>query len=365
MTDRIPLTKPVLGSEEGDLVREVLNSGYLVSGPRTAAFEEGLAARIGVAHVVAVNSGTTAIHLLLEAMGIGPGDEVVVPDFCFPSVAASVLHAGAECVLCDVDADSFNLDVARAERALTSRTKAILAVHQFGIPCGAERLKSLGVHVLEDAACALGAIDDGGNCGSVGVAGCHSFHPRKIITTAEGGAISTNDGALADRLRRRRNHGMARGPRGVDFVELGRPGRLSDVHAAIGVAQLARLDDLIAGRRRAALSYRPRLAAIEGVIAPDQLWVDGRVYQGLVVRIASRFDRDRVVAKLRDRGIESTIGTYAIHQQGVFAARCSVAPGGLEGSVTAAAQSLTLPLWPDMPEALVARVTENLAEVLR
>lgn len=359
--NRIPLTKPVLGDEELAEVKAVLESGYLVSGPRVAAFEAALSARLAGHTCVAVGNGTMAIHLALVGLGVGPGDEVIVPDFCFPSVASAVMYTGAVPVLCDVDPDTFNLDPERAARALSPRTKAVLAVHQFGIPCGARALAAaLPCPVVEDAACALGAFDDDGPCGAVTDLGCFSFHPRKVLTTAEGGLVAARDPAIADRLRTLRNHGMRRVDGALEFAEVGYADRMSDVHAAIGLGQLRRLDAMLAGRKRAAMRYREALPA--RVLAPPAVWHPGRVYQGLVVRVEG--DRDAVIAAMRERGIETTVGTHAIHQQAPFASRCRTAEGGLAGSILAARTSLTLPLWPGMPDADIDRVVTTLGELL-
>ena len=360
---RIPLTRPSLGAEEAAAVAEVLASGMLVSGPRVAALEALAAAQLGGrVQAVAVQSGTAALEVALRALDVGPGDEVVVPDFCFPSVAAAVHHTGAVPVLCDVDPDTFNLDLPRIQAALGPRTRAVIAVDQFGIPCGAGELaRALSVPVIEDAACAFGA--PGCGTGETPLA-CFSFHPRKLITTAEGGLVTTADPALAERCRWLRNHGMRRGPAGTEFAEIGLAGRMSDVHAAIGVVQLGRLQAVVAGRAAAAARYREALAGVPGLRVSDAVWHPGRVYQSLVVRVAPPFSRDRVVASLRERGIESTIGTYAIHSIPAFARVCRVADGGVAGSVALQADSVTLPLWPEMPASDVEAVAEALNEVL-
>lgn len=361
---RIPLTRPVLGDEELERIRAVLSTGMLVQGAQVAAFEAGLGERLLGRRVACVSSGTTALHLAFEALGVGPGDEVVLPDFCFPSVAAAVLHTGAVPVLCDVDPDTFNLDRRRVEQGLSVKTRAVVAVHQFGLACGAAAIeRDLGIPVVEDAACALGAREEGEPCGARTTIGCASFHPRKIITTAEGGAIITADPELDRKVRALRSHGMERRDGGVHFAIPGFAGRMSEVHAAIGLAQLDRMDGIIAGRARSAQLYRAPLQALPGVAHTPDLWDPDRVWQGLVVRLTPEHDRDRVVAMLKERGIESTVGTYAIHRLEAFGHRCRVAAGGLAGSCSAADEGLTLPLWPDMPAATVERVVDALAAV--
>jgi len=363
--EMIPLTQVDLTGSELKRIAAVLESGQLVQAGTVRQFESALEQRLAVSDAVACSSGTLAIQLSLRAMGVGPGDNVVMPDFCFPSVAAAVLSVGADCTLCDIAPHSFNAGLEQIESALTPRTKAVIAVHQFGVPAGAKKLvDSLSIPVLEDAACALGAVDDGEPCGKWGAVGCYSFHPRKIITTAEGGLMVTRRSDLADRLRMLRNHGMVYRDTGVEFEEVGMSGRMTEVHAAIGLAQLERLDAQIAGRAQAAGWYRQALASIDGVITDEETWAPGRVYQSLVVRIHPSHERDAVIQKLRGRGVHTTLGTYAIHRQSSFASLCRTSPAGLPESTRAYAESITLPLWSNMKESTVLRVAEALREVL-
>ena len=362
----IRLTRPTLGASELDAVRRVLASGHLVQGPTVAAFEVALSERLGVPHVVACSTGTTAIQLALLGLGLKAGDEVIVPDFVFPSVAAAVLMTGAMPVVCDIDPDTFNMNPALVQAAVTEYTQAVVAVHQFGVPCDALAIADATLlPVIEDAACALGARDRGGLCGTQTGLGCFSFHPRKIITTGEGGAVAVHDKGIADRLRHLRQHGMRPGPQGgMEFPEFGVAGRMSDLHAAIGLAQLERLDEIIAGRARAAALYRGLLTLDDRVLTGPSTWHPGRVYQGMVVRLADEYDRDVVVAGLRALGVESTIGTYSISSHPGLLKAIEVVKGGVPGSKLAARQSLTLPLWPEMTEGDVDSVVAALAQTL-
>ncbi|MFT5429654.1 MAG: perosamine synthetase [Myxococcota bacterium] len=359
--NRVPLTRPTLGAEELAEISTVLDSGMLVQSRAVAELEIALSQAVNISPLIACSSGTSAIHLAVAALDLGPGDEVIVPDFCFPSVASAVIFSGATPVLCDVDPDSFNMDIERVSAAFSPKTRAILAVHQFGIPVGATAIQAaFDVPVIEDAACALGGHDDGGPCGGQTDLGCFSLHPRKIITTAEGGMVFARDPELAERIRALRNHGMARGDDGWEFVGVGFPYRMSEVHAAIGLGQLPRLEGILAGRRRAALAYRDRLAEIDSVVTCDALWQSGRVYQGMVVRLKPHIDRNAMIAHLRSDGIEATIGTYAIHRQSQLARHARISAGGLEGSVLAAEGSITLPLFPEMTDSDVDRVVTRL-----
>ncbi|MCS6858744.1 MAG: DegT/DnrJ/EryC1/StrS family aminotransferase [Abditibacteriales bacterium] len=305
-----------MGEEEGRLVVQVLDGGTLTGGPLVEEFERRVAAVVGARYAVAVSSGTAALHLALMCLEVGAGDEVIVPDYTFPASANAVRLCGATAVLCDIDPSTFNLDPDDAARRVTSRTKAIMPVHLFGLPADMDAVLALArehrLRVVEDAACALGATYRGHPCGALGDVGCFSFHPRKIITTAEGGMLVTNDDRLAERARALRNHGMRRQAEGVDFLETGYNYRLSEVHAALGVAQMARLPDLLRAHRQRAAWYGEELADIPGVALPGEPPGCQHIYQAYVVRLDERFNRDRVISRLRAQGVEASIGTYAL-----------------------------------------------------
>lgn len=363
----IPIISPGLTfSEVEDDLRAVIESGRLTQGPYVERFEGAVAAAVGTAEAVAVTSATTAMRLTLAAMGIGPGDEVLVSDFTFPATGNVVVEAGATPVLVDVEAEGFRLDVDHARSVVTAHTRAILVVDPFGQPAVTDDLLELArahdLRVIEDAACALGSSRAGVACGATpGVPGCFSFHPRKVVTTGEGGAVTTDDPAFAAHLRRLRSHGGAPGPAvGLEFVEHGFNHRLSEVQAVLGLPQLARLESIRADRQRTASRYEARLEQVEGVTlvrpGPAEVWS----YQSFVVLVDGR---DAVVDHLRRAGIESTLGTYAMHAQPAFA-HLGYQPGELPRSHDRQQRSLTLPLSPDMPEADVERVVTELVRAI-
>jgi dTDP-4-amino-4,6-dideoxygalactose transaminase len=275
----------------------------LTMGPKVEEFEAGVARACEVEHALAVSSGTAALHLAVLAFGLEPGDEVLVPAYTFPATANVVALAGLRPVLVDVDPETMNLDPSRLE--VGKRTKLLLGVHLFGRPLRLHELP--GVPLLEDAAGALGARYRGRACGSLGVAGCLSFHPRKIVTTGEGGAVTTNDDAFAAEVRLLRNHGW----RSIVPADMPVPGlnyRLSDILCAVGIPQLARLDELLAARTRIAEGYSERLAHLP-VLLPAADAGDVHGWQAYVIQVD---DRDRILAELRSQGIEAQIGTYSL-----------------------------------------------------
>jgi perosamine synthetase len=307
--DLIRLAWPDVGPEEAEAVAEVLASGQLTMGPKVEELERALARACATKHAVAVSSGTAALHLAVLALGIGPGDEVLVPAYTFPATANVVALAGARPVLVDVDPQTMNLDPEWIE--VGPRTKAIVAVDLFGRPARIEQLPD-DVPVLEDAAGALGARRQGRPCGGLGALGCLSFHPRKIVTTGEGGGVVTDDDDIADAIRRMRHHGIE--PRG-DF-EIAQPGlnyRLSDILCAVGIPQLARLDELLAERARLAAGYTARLDGVVETPGSDPGDVHG--WQAYVVQVGSAAE---TIAALRDRGIEAQVGTYALHRLAAY-----------------------------------------------
>lgn len=361
---RIWLARPQLGDEELGEIRSVLESGQLTQGPMVEAFEKMVAERTASSHAIAVTSATTALHLSLAALDIGPGDEVLVADFTFPATANVVVQQGATPVLVDIDLDTFAMSVNDLERKVTGRTRAIMPVDPFGLPADLDPIVAVadrrGIAVIEDAACALGATHRGRPTGSMGTTGCFSFHPRKSITTGEGGMVTTSDDALAERLRLLRSHGGVRAGGRFTFEAAGYNYRLSDILAAVGVAQMRRLDDFLAARRQVAAWYDDRLAGLSRLrtpVTPD--WAT-HTYQSYVILLDEDVERDGVIAALRADGIESTLGTYALHAQPYFGRTLGHAPGDLPNAYRAFRSTLALPLHGGMSESDVDTVVASL-----
>lgn len=362
--DTLRVAVPDIGDAEIEAVIGVLRSGMLVQGAHVLAFEEQLARQVGVRHAVAVSSGTAALHLALLGLGVGPGDEVVLPDFTHPATANVVELCGATPVLVDIDLATFNVDPAEMARAITPRTRALLPVHLFGQPADMAPLLELAreraLPIVEDAACALGATYRGRPCGGLGAVGCFSFHPRKVITTGEGGLLTTDDDALAERLRLLRNHGLVTGGPRFRFEAAGFNYRLTDFQAALGQVQLSRLSFLIEKRTALAAHYHAALADVAGVTAPSTLPDVRHVWQSYVVLLEPGVDRDAVQARLRERGVETTLGTYAVSAQ----AHHGRGRRPLPRSFQAQEQSLSLPFHTRMTDDDVRRVVRALAECL-
>ncbi len=345
----IRLARPEVGEEELAEIAAVLESGQLTMGPKVEELEGLLAEACGVEHAVAVSSGTAALHLAILALGFQPGDEVLVPAYTFPATANVVALAGLTPVLVDVDPATMNLDPQRVGAAVGPRTQAVLAVHLFGRPLDWEALEAAvpeHVVLIEDAAGALGAKRRGRPCGSLGRMGCLSFHPRKIVTTGEGGAVTTDDAHLAEAIRSLRHHGWS----GADMPRPAYNYRLSDVLCALGIPQLRRLDELLAARTRIAAAYSERLSGVVETPSAEEGDVHG--WQAYVVRVD---DRDRVLAALRAEGIEAQIGTYALHHLGAYGEA-----GRFPGADAAFERALALPFHGRLEERELDRVCETL-----
>jgi perosamine synthetase len=341
----IRLAWPDLGEPELAAIEEVLDSGQLTMGPKVAEFEAGLAEACGVEHAVAVSSGTAALHLAVLALGIGPGDEVIVPAYTFPATANVVAMAGARPVLVDVDPETMNVRPEAVAYAVTDRTRAVLVVHLFGRPARWEEIEAAvpdRVELLEDAAGALGARRGGRPCGGLGRLGCLSFHPRKIVTTGEGGAVTTNDGELAESIRSMRHHGW----RGNDMPAPGLNYRLPDILSAVGTSQLRRLDALLEERERLAAAYAERLAGV--VRTPEADEGDRHGLQAYVVQLDRR---DEALEALHEAGIQAQIGTYALHRLGAYREQ-----GPFPGADAAYERALALPFHNRLGEEDVDRV---------
>jgi len=364
----VPVTRPSVGAEELAEIERVMATGHLTQGPAVAEFEAMVARYVGVEHAFATTSATTAIHLSLVALGIGPGDEVVVPAYTFPATANAVVQAGARPVLADVDLVTFALTPETVASAVTSRTKAVIPVDPFGYPADMAGIVAIarqeGLGVIEDAACAIGAVRAGTKCGGHPDLGCFSFHPRKVITTGEGGMITTNDDALAERVSLLRNHGGRRVADRQRFEAAGFNYRLSDVQGAMGIAQVRKLPHLLRRRRGLAAMLSELLVDLPGVRPPIVEEDVDPTFQSYVVLLDRAHDRDSVIRVMRDRGVQALIGTYGLHLEPYFEHLLGVGEDDFPAATIAARHTLTLPLFPDMSERDVGRVATTLSGAL-
>ena len=361
----IRLARPLLDEREEAAVAEVLRSGWLVQGPKVAEFERLLAEEIGARRVIACSSGTAALQLALAALDAPAGSSVAVPAYTFPATINSVLLAGLEPVLVDIDPSTYNLDPADLERVLPDGD-LVMPVHQFGLPSPIDGLADRKPTV-EDAACALGARLGERTAGTMGAMGCFSFHPRKIITTGEGGAVSTDDEALADRLELLRNHGMTRNDDGSrSFALAGWNFRMSELHAAIGIVQMQRLPELLADRRRIAAGYRERLQDLTGRGLELPRVPDGATptWQSFVVRTPVGRAALDVIAALGEGGVQATTGAQALHLEPAYR-DLDGCQRPMPGTADAFARAVALPVPPALSDDDMDRVVDALARAIQ
>ena len=374
---RVPLTRPTFGEEEERGLLEVLRSGWVTQGPRVEEFEGRFAASVGAREAVAVSSGTAALFLSLRVLGIGPGDEVIVPALTFIASVNSSVHTGAAPVLVDVEPRTWNLDPARVEAAITDRTRAVMLVHQLGFPAALQALQEIadrhGLPLVEDSACAVGSRAHGRPIGASGNPGCFSFHPRKVLVTGEGGMIVVGDPELAARVRRLRHQGMSvsdldrhRSKRVIveEYSEVGYNFRLSDLHAAVGLAQLSRLEALVLRRRELAARYDAAFAGHETIAPASPPAHDEPNYQSYIVRLRG-FDRERrnnVLDAMQERGIATRRGLMAVHLEPAYRDLRPTQP--LPVSEEADAQTVVLPIYAELGDDDLSYVIEQLESVL-
>ncbi len=360
----IPLARPVIGEREEELVVEVLRSGQLSLGPMLPRFERDFAARIGVPHASAVSSGTAGLHLALRSVGVREGDEVVTSPFSFVASANAPLFEGARPVFADIDPRTLNLDPDAARAAVTDRTTAILPVHVFGYPADIAAFESFGLPVVEDACEALGAVHaDGTIVGARGNPAVFAFYANKQMATGEGGMLVTTDPAVKERVDSERNQGRAPDMGWLDHDRLGYNYRLSDLQCALGIAQLERLDDMLAARERVAGWYAQALADVEGLELPYE-GSDRRSWFVYVMQVPRGVDRDEVVRALGERGVQSKPYFPAIHLYAFYRERFGHRPGEFPVCEDVSARSLALPFFPALGEGEVAQVAEALRAVL-
>lgn len=371
----VALSKPVFGDEEWYAIREPLLNGWVTQGPRVAAFEAAFAKRHGVAHALACSNCTTALHLILAAMGIGPGDEVIVPSFTWVATANAVIYCGAKPVFADVLRDTYNVDPQALAHRITPRTRAVIAVHLFGLCADMDALAKVcgGIPIVEDAACAAGGAYRGKPAGSIGVAAAFSFHPRKSITTGEGGMVTTNDPALAARVAQLRNHGASTseqertdGPRPwllPDFEALGFNYRMTDLQGAVGLVQLGRLDGFIDERARWARFYATELAPLAWLEVPREPEGSRHAWQSLVCRVdeakAPR-SRNEVMQFLKSRGVDTRPGTHAIHMLGYHSRTYGLRPDDFPASRDCDRHTVAIPLHNRMTEEDYRHVVDSI-----
>jgi perosamine synthetase len=368
---QIPLARPDVGPREEELVRNVLSSGRLSLGPMLERFERDFAGWVGSETAVAVSSGTAALHLAVRALGWGPGDEVVTTPLSFIASANCLLYEEAIPVFCDIDERTLNIDPAAAAAACGPRTVGLLPVHLFGYPADMEALQALaegsGLGVVEDACEALGAVASTGvRVGAGGNPAAFGFYANKQLVTGEGGMLTCGDAGVAAGVRSERNQGRGDDMDWLSHDRLGFNYRLSDVAAAIGVAQVERLDTLLAERERVAGLYRGRLADIEGLVLPcEDHGREHRSWFVFVVQLPEEADRDGVIAALAAEGIASKAYLPCIHLQPLYRERFGFRGGEFPVAERVAARSLALPFFTAMAEAEVDRVGDALARALR
>jgi len=366
----IPVMKPWLGSEEAAAAAAAVDSGWVAQGPRVAAFEAAVAEKVGAAHGVAVSSCTTALHLGLVLMGVGPGDEVIVPSLSFIATANAAVYVGAAPVFADVDETTQNLSPETIEAVLSPRTRAVIVVHQAGVPADLDAIHAVcdprGVAVIEDAACAIGATYKGRPIGGHSELVAFSFHPRKVITTGEGGMLLTSNGDWAERARRLREHGMsvsaAARHQSEDLVfeeysEVGFNFRMTDIQAAIGLVQLGRLDEIVDRRRALAARYRELLADVDGLrTVVDPPWGTAN-FQSFWVVVEEGFpvSRNDLLRTLMASGVSPRRGIMAAHLEPPYRDRSRIE---LPATERLTHHSLILPLFHQMTEDEQMRVVE-------
>jgi dTDP-4-amino-4,6-dideoxygalactose transaminase len=365
----IPITKPCFGREEPAAARAAVQSGWVSQGPKVAEFERVVAAYFGAAEAVAVSSCTAALHLALLVLGVGDGDEVVCPSMSFIATANAIRYTGATPVFADVDPQTYNLAPAAVESVLSPRTKAILVVHQIGQPADLDRFLALGeecgVKILEDAACAVGSRYKGRPIGPHSEMACFSFHPRKVITTGEGGMITTNNRQYAQQLRLLRQHGMsvadvirhdAKQVIQEEYCCLGYNYRMTDIQAAIGIEQMKKLDRIVARRRYLAAEYTRALAGHPWLRPPYVSEYAEPTFQSYAVQLTddAPIGRDELMQRLLDQGIASRRGIMLAHAEPAYAGHTRQGP--LDRSELASRRSLLLPLFPQMSTVEQARV---------
>lgn len=365
----IPLMSPSINEQDIEAVIQVLHSGMLVQGENVAALEQEVARYLNVKNVVAVSNGTATLHLALIAHGIGAGDEVIVPAFSYVATANVVEIVGAKCVFIDVERDTFNINVSQIEQAITPRTKAIIPVHEFGLACDIsavmEIAKKHDLFVIEDAACALGATENGKFAGSFGQVGSFSLHPRKAVTSGEGGLLTTDNDELAENFRVLRNHGIKMRDGKMDFVAAGFNYRMTDFQAALVRGQFNRLDEIIACRNKLADAYFELLQDISILSLPVVPKNKNHTWQTFHTVLSDGFDRDVFIQKLNECGVGANYGAQCIPYQTFYQQKYKLdCKKMFPNALRAFQQGLALPIYEKLSKSEVIEASQALLNVI-
>lgn len=343
----IKLAKPYIPERAYDAVRKVLESGNLIQGQYVAEFEHLAKEYLGVSHAKMVSSGTAALHIAMLALDIHQGDEVIVPAFTYPATANAVELVGAKPVMVDINLTDFCIDTSKIEAKITSKTRAIMPVHEFGQAAKMDDIiaiaKKNNLKIVEDAACALGTTYEGEMAGTFGDFGCFSLHPRKAITTGEGGIVVTHDDALAKKIDLLRNHGAEKHQGKLDFFLPGLNYRMTDFQAAMGIPQLEEMEQIIDIRQQQAHEYNSLLEATDWIQTPEIFPERKHVFQTYHVLIRNR-SRDELIQLLREKGVETNLGAQALHCLTFFAEKYGYQPDDYTNAREAYNQGLALPL---------------------
>jgi dTDP-4-amino-4,6-dideoxygalactose transaminase len=368
--------RPWLGEAEAEAAAAVVRTGWVAQGPRVTEFEDAFAARVGASNAVAVSNCTAGLHLALIGAGVGAGDEVVVPSLSFIASTNAPLYVGATPVFADVDIETGNVTVESVESVITERTRAVLVVHQAGVPADIESIRSLcdrlGLAMLEDAACAIGSTYRGQIIGAHSDFVAFSFHPRKLVTTGEGGMVTVADPAVASRLRRLREHGMsmsaaerhhASGIRVEEYLETGYNYRMTDIQAAVGLVQLSKLDPMVERRRSFAVRYQSAFADLEAITCVKDPPFGTSNYQSFWVLLDgdATIDRNELMERLSARGISTRRGIMAAHLEPACA---HLQSADLPNTERLARDSMILPIYHEMTDADQERVIEAVRDEL-
>ena len=377
----IPFHRSAMGEEEVQAVAEVIRSGWLTMGAKTFEFERQFAQYVGASHAIAVSSCTAALHLSLEAAGIRPGDEVLVPTNTFTATAEAVIHAGGRPVLVDIDSTTLNISVTDAENKITARTRAIIPVHFAGLPCDMDEIDALaeahGLHVIEDAAHALPSSYQGERIGKISGLTAFSFYVTKTLNTGDGGMITTDNDAYAERLRKMRLHGISQdawnrhSPEGSWYYEVTDAGykyNLTDLQAALGIVQLAKCDAMLAARRRIAEEYGRAFRTIEEIEIPPTQSDRESSWHLYVLRLRLerlRIDRNRFIWELAELGVQASVHFIPLHLQPVYQKLYGYKEGDLPSAEEQFRRCVSLPIYPDMSDAEIQYVVSCVQDVVK